>query len=293
MINKCIWVVIVAYHPEAMKLKNICDTLVSSGAHIVIVDNTEKPINGLIAPSDKVELIELGYNSGIAHAQNIGTTHALNNEASVVVYFDQDSIMDDKYLERLLEPFGDEDELTVRVPVVCDSATGSSYPSISVSKWGFSRKIFVNNSNTPVLTSIGVSSGTAVPSLIFTKVGLFDDSLFIDYVDTEWFLRCRFYSIAVLVIPRAVLNHRIGDSNIEKKYINLHIHPSKRVYYQVRNSIALLWMPHIPFIFSIREVSVTLIHKLFQTLYTEKKREHLRYILKGIFHGLASKSGSI
>ena len=158
---------------------------------------------------------------------------------------------------------------------------------------GLARKKFATNSNTPVPTSVGISSGTAVPSLIFAKVGLFDESLFIDYVDTEWFLRCRFYSIAVLVIPRAVLKHRIGDSNIEKQYIKLHIHSSKRVYYQVRNSIAMLWIPHIPLIFSMREVTVTLIHKLFQTLYIEEKCEHLRHILKGIFHGIAGRSGSI
>ena len=118
-------------------------------------------------------------------------------------------------------------------------------------------------------------------------------SLFIDYVDTEWFLRCRLHSIPVLVNPGVRLNHRVGDSNIKYRYINLHIHSSRRVYYQVRNSIALLWMPHVPIIFSSKEVLTTLTHKLFQIFYAEKKREHLWYILKAIFHGITGRSGSI
>lgn len=290
MIDRCIWVVIVTYYPDAEILGNMCRTLCSSGANIVIVDNSEAPEDHLTPHLDKVEVIELGYNSGIARAQNIGTKYALGRDASIVVYLDQDSVLDSKFLGRLLEPIGDEDETSVRVPVVCDANSGSWYPSVSVSEWGFSSKLYAHNSNEPVETTVGISSGTAVPSLTFNTVGLFDERLFIDYVDTEWFLRCQFHSISVFVMPRAILSHRIGDGSIEKGYIKLHIHNSRRVYYQVRNSIALLWMPHVPFIFSIREVTVTLIHKMFQTFYIERKHKHLSSILKGIVHGVSNKS---
>ena len=293
MINQYVWTVIVTYSPDVSALKKLCNTIVAAGANVVIVDNTESSYPHLMPSGEKIKLISLGFNSGISHAQNIGISFALNSGGKMIVFFDQDSIISDSYLGALLADIEDPNELVVRCPVIYDAESGFEYPFVVVSKWGFSSKIYASKSSQPVQISFGISSGSVVSASVFDQVGMFNEMLFIDYVDTEWFLRCGFHSIPVIAQPRATLDHRIGNFSKQHRFLKIHIHSPARVYYQVRNSIALLRISHIAIIFSVREIAATLIHKTIQTFYVERKLDHLRLIFKGIFHGLSGKLGSI
>lgn len=48
---------------------------------------------------------------------------------------------------------------------------------------------------------------------VFERVGVLDERLFIDYVDTEWCLRCAAQGITVRIIPAASMTHSIGDKS--------------------------------------------------------------------------------
>lgn len=83
--------VIVSYRPEVAQLVSLCEQILVDGARVIVVDNTEVPDLTLDGLPAGCELITLGTNSGIAHAQNVGVAQALNASATVIVFFDQDS----------------------------------------------------------------------------------------------------------------------------------------------------------------------------------------------------------
>lgn len=75
---------------------------------------------------------------------------------------------------------------------------------------------------------------------VFEIVGMMDEELFIDYVDTEWCLRCLNYGILVHIIPDIEMVHAIGDKSVKICGINIPIHSPVRRYYRVRNAFLLL-----------------------------------------------------
>ncbi|HFR6094685.1 TPA: rhamnosyltransferase, partial [Shigella flexneri] len=112
---------------------------------------------------------------------------------------------------------------------------------------------------TPFKSSVTISSGTMVSKEVFEIVGMMDEELFIDYVDTEWCLRCLNYGILVHIIPDIEMVHAIGDKSVKICGINIPIHSPVRRYYRVRNAFLLLRKNHVPLLLSIREVVFSLI----------------------------------
>ena len=66
-----------------------------------------------------------------------------------------------------------------------------------------------------------------------------DEILFIDYVDTEWSLRCKKENIPIYVNSKAILQHSIGTNNFKFFSMTFFIHSSTRIYFQFRNCIIL------------------------------------------------------
>ncbi|MBF4438429.1 glycosyltransferase family 2 protein, partial [Vibrio anguillarum] len=88
----------------------------------------------------------------------------------------------------------------------------------------------------PIEASCIISSGMAVRKNILDSVGVMDDSLFIDYVDTEWSLRARYLGNLILVDPQLVMGHEIGTDNLKLFKWRVPVHSASRRYYRIRNS---------------------------------------------------------
>src|SRR6195952_1370998 len=101
MMTYCI---IVCYRPDVAQVLNLCARVLADRANVILVDNTEVPYldNGMLP--NGCALITLGYNSGIAHAQNVGVAAALSAGAAVLVFFDQDSKAIPGFLTALVAP---------------------------------------------------------------------------------------------------------------------------------------------------------------------------------------------
>ena len=121
--------VIVCYRPHVARLFQLCETLATDGATIVVVDNTEQPylVERPLPPG--CELITLGLNTGIAHAQNVGTAAATVAGADVIVFLDQDSTIEPGFLPALVSPLrvGTPDIVS---PLYCDDASKVELPSV-------------------------------------------------------------------------------------------------------------------------------------------------------------------
>jgi rhamnosyltransferase len=249
--------IIVCYRPDVPQLLGLCEHILGDGAKAILIDNTEEPHLAADELPHGCSLITLGYNSGIAHAQNVGVAQALSDGASILVLFDQDSKIEPGFVKELVAPLKPgTPEITSSLHVDADS--GGALPSLRINRYGLKTIVHDPGSGRPYPVDIAISSGTAATKQVFEVAGDFDEALFIDLVDTEWCLRCRSRQIPILAVPSAVMRHRIGYRSIRAGPFTILEHGPVRCYYQLRNSFLLMRRRHVPTLYSLTHmVSVT------------------------------------
>jgi rhamnosyltransferase len=283
--------VIVTYHPQIEELEKLCTNLVENKADVIIVDNSENSVLGkYFLLKEHITGIPLHYNSGIAHAQNIGIREALNQGADVVVFFDQDSKISIDFLPSLLKPIS-KDAPVVVGPVFFDAQKGYEYPSFRFNKIGLLKKVYKNNNTEPYPVDVIISSGSAVTKEVFTIAGFMDEDLFIDFVDIEWAIRCKQNNIPIKVIPSAIMNHTIGITSVDMGGMKGYIHSPYRTYYKIRNPFLLLRKNSVPILLSIKEIFSALLHEFFHLFYVNNRRVYLKNILVAVKDGILNIRG--
>ena len=83
-----------------------------------------------------------------------------------------------------------------------------------------------------------ITSGNLLRAEVFDKVGFFDDSLFIDLVDTDFCMRLNEKNIKMIKVRDAILYHSLGESQSVKSIFgkfNTSNHSALRRYYMTRN----------------------------------------------------------
>lgn len=283
-----IFSVVVLFNPDIDNVNALIYSLLKQSCEVVIVDNS--PQENTIIRLDGVHYQWLGGNKGIAAAQNTGINFSINSGGDYVIFFDQDSIIPDGFtstLYKAAEEFG----YKICSPIFYDRDKGYEYPIVSVSKNGIRKKTTSKGNMNNFTTTTAISSGSLVNCSVFDDVGLMDENLFIDYVDTEWCLRCAKKGIFIHVIPSAKMVHAIGDKSIQILNLRVPVHSAFRRYFRVRNSFKLLRMDAVPILMAIREVSFSLIHSMIIIACNKDKLAHLRYTLWGVIDGVCNKSG--
>jgi len=277
--------IIVTFKPVAADLASLCQTLKNCKSEVIIVDNTElsylKEINGLEGST----VIPLGKNTGIAYAQNVGIKHAILNGADVVVFFDQDSKIDSEFLSNLLVPLTPGKPMVVS-PVCWDEVNGIEYPSHKLNRYGLPMKIYSNSISEPFYTDIVIASGSAATTSTFKEVGVMDEDFFIDLVDIEWCFRCRSKKVPVQVIPRAIMRHSIGEAHVKLGAYRGIIHSPIRTYYKVRNCFLLFRKRHVPFLFSMTQLTSALVHNLILLAFVKNKSQYFNNYIFAVIHGI-------
>ena len=287
--------VVVCYHPDVAALQRMCRDLLAGGARVVLVDNT--PGGGLgVAFSTPpfsppgCEVLALGHNTGIAHAQNVGIRHALDDGAQVVVFFDQDSQLDATFLPRLTASLVPGRPAIV-APKLVDEASGTELPSTRLSPRGLPTAAYCGERTALLPVDIVIASGSAATREVFELAGDMETGLFIDSVDTEWCLRCRARGVPIHVVPGAVLRHRIGRSSTRIAGTTVLLHAPTRCYYQIRNSLLLFNRAHVPFLFALREALSVAWSRLLLLTVVDDKTAYLRAGLSGLIDGLRGVTG--
>ena len=286
-----IFSVIVCYNPEIANLSNLCRVLSINEISIILVDNTEVSYIEDMATSFGAELINLNENLGIAKAQNIGITHALKNNAELVVFFDQDSVIENDFIANLIKPLTNIYTPMVVSPVFFDEKQGFRFPSYRLNKFGLLKKIGVVDNAEMYDVDMIISSGSAVTKTTFDTVGLMNEDYFIDFVDTEWILRCRAKKIPVKVISSAIMKHSIGDKSINLKFMRVFIHSPVRSYYKVRNSFLFFKCKDVPLMLGLKEITSALVHNFLTIIVAENRWEYLKNYFQAIKDGLVGTTG--
>ena len=212
------------------------NTLQEVGVDILIVDNGSEIVGKTIveqhASANKVFTLLNPENMGIAYALNQGVRYALQHGYKWILSLDQDSLVTPGMIETMCnvyESLGEEEKKITAglfaVPVEKAIARVGDYKSDS------------NNTNfTKVIT--GITSGNLLRTDIFNKVGLFEEKLFIDYVDHDFYLRLASVGYHLLECEGAKLIHQRGNYTQKKifgRLTEISNYSALRRYYNTRN----------------------------------------------------------
>ncbi|WP_304641374.1 glycosyltransferase family 2 protein [Pseudomonas sp.] len=286
-----VWAVVVTHNPDSPTLATLLDSLAGQVRSIVVVDNgSTDSVAGLCSGSSTC--VELGANLGIAAAQNRGVREAMRNGADAVVFFDQDSVVPPGLIEKLVACLTEEGG-NIAAPVFRDSRQGFDYPIVHIAPSGRRRRYLPSQLERPVEVSTVISSGTLVRCGLFEEVGFFDEALFIDYVDTEWCLRCARAGHLVRVDPRARMEHAIGEHSYRIGPFRVPVHSPRRRYYRVRNAFLLARMVHVPALMWMTEIASAAVHQLVLIIRDGRRGDYFRYYFLAVLHGMRGRTGPL
>jgi rhamnosyltransferase len=285
------WCIIVCYRPDVAQLARLCNHVLGDGAKVILIDNTEVPyLDGQNLP-DGCSLITLGYNSGIAHAQNVGVAAALAAGATVLVFFDQDSKIGPGFLNHLVSAIAVGTPEIV-APLYVDDVTEITLPSVRLGRYGVPIPVHQVDLSSRYPVDMVISSGTVATREVFDLAGTFDDGLFIDFVDAEWCLRCRSKQIPIYVVPTAVMRHSIGTRHFRFGPLTILVHSSSRCYYQIRNGFLLLRKRHVPLVFSLQQIASVLFSRIVLLFRVENRPDYIKAYLSAMRDGLKGVTGA-
>ena len=226
--------IIVSYNPD----KNLLDSvnlLISQVEKIIIVDNgsieeKRKDISSIKdIDNERIEVIFNEENLGIATALNIGVREALKQGFNWILTMDQDSKASKDMVEKMFEVYNNIDKKERKsilsiFPNFVDERIQSIEENSKINSYEY--------------VDAEITSGNLLRSDVFEKIGFFDDSLFIDLVDTDFCMRLNKNNIKMIKVRDAILYHSLGESQSVKSLFgkfNTSNHSALRRYYMTRN----------------------------------------------------------
>jgi len=285
--------VIVTYHPAVEIIENV-SALLEQVDVVVLVDNgsglATKGLLDKLRSYAKVSVIYNQENLGIAAALNIGVKKAKDDGYQWVATFDQDSQATPHMIEMMLQAYGaypQKEKIASLSPRYKDKNTGV----VSVSQ----ATSFSGDRLPYIEVEVIITSGNLVKTSVFDTVGYFSEELFIDYVDTEYCLRCITHGYKILEVIDAILLHDVGtpsQHNLFWKKFIISNHSALRRYYFARNAIYTyrryilkqpLWIIKNAYIL----VKIAIMVALFET----DRRKKMAALIRGFVDGLLGKMG--
>ncbi|MBR8333633.1 glycosyltransferase family 2 protein [Burkholderia ambifaria] len=288
---------VILYHPTDAQLaalgawRHACDAL-------LVVDNTPQPdarARALCA-RDGIALLHHGNRGGIAGAYNAGLAALFRRDVDAVALFDQDSSVPAGYFATMRDVCS---ALAGRAflagPRIFDENARSFLPELATN--GISlRRLRVAPDAPPQRCAFLISSGCVVSRAAFDLLGRFDETLFIDHVDTEYSFRALARNVPLYVVPSLVLKHRIGAKQrhafgpFEMTSMN---HSWQRRYYSARNAVQLGMQYGLRFPVAMVPNLLTVWQVVQIALVERDKRAKLAGILYGIADGLLGRLGPL
>lgn len=228
------------YYPGERCVENI--GLIASQAWLVVLaDNTPGTDNSdMFSEMQNVRYVANGKNLGLSVAFNRCLSMNECRESDFLVFFDQDSRIEDKQLETLVRDF----RMLERTHKV-----GSLGPMFFEENSGKVCGTWDGSSNAeggclPVPATITSSLMMRYETL--KDAGFWNEHMFLDYADLELGWRLGYMGYENFVSGNVVMWHRLGEgvrrlyNPLKKKWLIVVCHNSVRLYYQNREIMKLL-----------------------------------------------------
>jgi len=140
-----------------------------------------------------------------------------------------------------------------------------------------------------------ITSGTLIPIETVRQVGPMRDEYFIDQVDIEWSHRARHLGYKLFGTSLGVMYHSMGDHSLDVWYFGWRresAYGPLRVYYRIRNFVALWRLPWIDVWWKVRSTWYWLGFVYAQAFFGKQTRAVLRMAWRGLCDGLRGRMGT-
>ena len=262
--------VLVTYQPDLPALETHIGAILPQVDGLVLVDNGSANAPALRELVDRFGAVGLfqSTNLGIGQAQNAGIARALDDlAADAVLMMDQDSGPAPDMVDRL------------RAALAAD-------PGIAVASACYRDGQGAGGSNL-------IASGSLFAADALRVVGPFDETLFMDFVDTDWGHRAEAVGRACVLVRAARMRHALGQGRVRVPGRSLTLHAPERTYYQLRNLLLLARHPATPRGWLWRRGPRFVLRSFALGLTVAPRRYRLGLILRGLWDGLRGRRGPL
>ncbi|MBI3230928.1 MAG: glycosyltransferase family 2 protein [Burkholderiales bacterium] len=288
--------IVVSFQPDLPHLLALLEKLKLQTSTVLVVDNgsvaRQEIASAVMALG--VHYLQLPSNIGLAAGFNRGIHWALQQHASHVILFDQDSLPTPSMLRQLL--FAEKQILTMGLPL---AALGPAYVDVKSHQMGavigperwFTRRKYKPDFAMLIEAGYLISSGQLIRTSVLQKVGLMREELFIDAVDIEWSLRARQQGLRNFVVADALMQHNLGDAKLSIGKTEIALHSPLRHYYIIRNALLLCRMKHIPWRWKVVDFLKTVRRFFAYLVLCSPRWQHLIWMCRGWRDGLLGRDG--
>jgi len=279
--------VYVTYNPNVPLLEKAIDSLLSQVDCTIIVDNS--PQSDLFFENEKVTVVTLNDNIGIAAAQNVGIGKAIEMGAEYIVLSDQDTIYPAGYVVSMLPVFEQFPKACVSVPKFVDAMKNGKDGFIAI-KPVFFQQFFPGSDKHEIFQAI--ASGKVLKTSALNVIGLMNEELFIDWVDIEWCWRARAKGYQIIGNANVVIQHQLGDSSKDLGFREVNLRSPIRHYYITRNAFYLaLYSRDLDLGHRINLFIKSFRYIVGYPILSKPHSKNLKAVLIGFWHGITKKLG--
>ena len=295
--------VMVTHNPNSESLRAAVRAVAGQVSQVVVIDNASANFrpDWLLELVDQVgtplHLLPQSANLGIGAGHNIGIRWAQGHGADFVLLLDQDSQVEADMVARLQLAYADLTQQKITVagvgPRYHDSDSGGLSKFVKVGVLGFTQ-LQCEGDNAAMKIDFLISSGSLLSLAAIDAIGLMDESLFIDHVDTEWCFRAGAHGFQFYGVCDAVMTHALGEHRKEFWFTRQRMvpfHSPFRYYYMFRNSVLLYRRSYMPLAWKLADIQRCLKIAVFFGLVAPNRFACLKMMALGLIDGFKGVSG--
>jgi rhamnosyltransferase len=243
--------ILVAYQPNMISLIENLTIILPQVDRLLIINNGSESLNAIHHSKDvnkwtHWQLRKNETNEGISRSYNRGIREAIREKAKYVVFFDQDSRIDSAMIPTLIAEYNilEKDGISVAgVGPWYQLAGTKERAHVYVMERFFRKKYPDYGKSKDALEEVSflISSGTLFSTDTIMTVGCMDENLFVDHVDTDWFIRAAKKGFRTFVSRRTTMLHQLGSSTFRFPFTSrvVPIHSADRYRENFKNTIYL------------------------------------------------------
>lgn len=282
---------ITVYYPSDGVKSNV--TKVAKQVDVVyICDNSPSCNNEMFASGDgldNVKYIWFGENLGLSRAFNsvLEDVSLSWNDDDYVVFFDQDSSIEEGHIDSLIAEFEKLQALGHKIgclgPVYFNTSSGCVERP----------KMKTPLNETSFAVSSIITSSMLCTYVGLRRIGFWNENVFLDMADWDICWRMRKSGQLCCLTEVATLHHSLGNGEKKIGPLRLRVGSPFREYYQIREALFLLTQSYTPLKFRIRFVAMIFVRSPLHILFLEHRKERIKYISMGVRDFFKKEHGAL